>query len=291
MSRENVYRLGAFLIALIMLAAFAPGVSASPPTQMGSFPAFFYNFLDKGGQECPQNKASFVGYDTEIFKFWPEYTSPVPGIIKVDHYMVCWNGTVYFPQPGTYTVYTLNDDGMNVWVNGKIAMNAWYDQGPTWHQGNFYIPAPGNYSFEVKYYNRTLGATACVSWGLKGQPYPWNCPYPPNPQPPPPQPPPPPPPCPYWYQGCQPPPPLPPPHPIPGPPGPEPCPYYQPNCYIPPQPPQPPPEQQCFYRVRYGDNLASIAWQFGVSVWQLAQWNGIQNPNYIYAGMLLRVCP
>lgn len=293
MSRENVFRLGAFVIAIILLAVIVPGVNASPPesppAQTGNFPAFFYNHIDQGGTDCPQNTAVYIGYDTEIFKFWPEHTSPVPGIVKTERYMVCWNGGVYFPQAGTYTVYTLNDDGMNVWVNGKIAMNAWYDQGPTWHQGDFYIPAPGNYSFEVKYYNRTLGATACVSWALKGQPYTWKCPYPPQPKPPQPPAPPPPQPCPYWYQGCQP----------PQPPPPPPCPYY-PNCNEPPPPPcqyypncnQPqPPPYVCFYTVQYGDTLASIAWKFNVTVWELAQWNGLSNANYIYAGMKLRVCP
>ena len=42
-----------------------------------------------------------------------------------------------------------------------------------------------------------------------------------------------------------------------------------------------------YYRVRYGDNLTSIAWRYGVTVWQLQQWNGIANPNRIYAGQTL----
>ncbi len=42
-----------------------------------------------------------------------------------------------------------------------------------------------------------------------------------------------------------------------------------------------------YYRVRYGDNLTSIAWRYGVTVWQLQQWNGISNPNRIYAGQTL----
>ena len=42
-----------------------------------------------------------------------------------------------------------------------------------------------------------------------------------------------------------------------------------------------------YYRIRYGDNLTSIAWRYGVTVWQLQQWNGIPNPNRIYAGRTL----
>jgi len=42
-----------------------------------------------------------------------------------------------------------------------------------------------------------------------------------------------------------------------------------------------------YYRVRWGDNLIRIAWRYGVTIWQLQQWNGIRNPNRIYAGQTL----
>lgn len=313
MYRRILVLAGMLLTLLFAGVVLAPQANASPPQQTGVFQTRYFNFFDAGGRECPDSQASFVTSDTEIFKYWPENTSPVPGIINTTNYMVCWRGTVYFPAPGTYTVYTLNDDGMNVWVNGQIAMNAWYDQGPTWHQGDFNIPAAGYYSFDVKYYNAPNAGVACVSWAAKGQPYAWRCPYPPGPPPPQPTPNP----CQQWpncnqpcqqwpncnpcqqwpncnqpcqqwpncnqcqqwpncnqpQPPCQPcvPPPQPPPHPQ-------------------PQPQPRPPAQTCWYRVQYGDTLAGIAWKFGVTTWQLQQWNNIQNPNAIYAGTLLRVC-
>ncbi len=42
-----------------------------------------------------------------------------------------------------------------------------------------------------------------------------------------------------------------------------------------------------YYVVRYGDTLAGIAWRYGVSMWTLARYNGIWNPNLIYAGQVL----
>lgn len=45
---------------------------------------------------------------------------------------------------------------------------------------------------------------------------------------------------------------------------------------------------QCrIYVVRCGDTLSSIAWKLGVDVWSLAHANGIQNPNWIFAGQRL----
>lgn len=297
MYRKLIGLLGTAALALFLTIALAPQANAAPAQQTGVFQTRYFNFYDAGGRECPDAQASYVSSDTEIFKYWPEGTSPVPGVINTTNYMVCWRGTVYFPQAGTYTVYTLNDDGMNVWVNGNIAMNAWYNQGPTWHQGDFNIPAPGYYSFEVKYYNAPNAGTACVSWALKGQPYTWKCPYPPAP--PPVQPTVVPPPCYPWPQ-CN--PPQPPCYPWPQCQQPQPPCQPYPQCTYPPQPPcypypqctqpqpPPPPVVNCWYKIRYGDTLYAIAWKYGVTVWQLQQWNNIQNPNWIYAGMLIRVC-
>lgn len=43
------------------------------------------------------------------------------------------------------------------------------------------------------------------------------------------------------------------------------------------------------YVVRPGDTLASIAQAYDLTVWQLAQANGIWNPNYIYVGQVLTI--
>lgn len=45
------------------------------------------------------------------------------------------------------------------------------------------------------------------------------------------------------------------------------------------------------YRVASGDTLYSIAFRLGVDHRQLAQWNGIENPNRIFVGQILRLSP
>jgi len=46
-----------------------------------------------------------------------------------------------------------------------------------------------------------------------------------------------------------------------------------------------------WYRVRSGDTLYSIARSNGVTVAQMASWNHLANPNYIYAGQWLVIYP
>ena len=44
-----------------------------------------------------------------------------------------------------------------------------------------------------------------------------------------------------------------------------------------------------FYTVQRGDNLFRISLRFGVSMYAIMQANGLMNPNYVYAGQVLRI--
>jgi len=263
MSRVFIFRLSALALLVVLVAILAPSASAAEPAPTGSFTRTFYNYIDEGGASCPAAGAIAGGTETDIFHFWREGTSPAAGV-NVSNYMACWDGTLNFPQGGNWTVHTINDDGMDVYVDGKITMHGWYDQGPSLHDGTIHLSA-GSHHVIVKYYNRGLGGVACVAWGPANNPTPFcQCPYSPGqpPAPPPPNPYPPPKPC--YY--CNPPPP--------------PCPW----CYTPL-----PEVYYCYYRVAWGDTLYSIAWRYGTTWYALAQANNIWNPNYIYAGMVLRI--
>ena len=54
-------------------------------------------------------------------------------------------------------------------------------------------------------------------------------------------------------------------------------------------PPSVSPGAYTFYTVRPGDNLFRISLRFGVSQYAIMQANGLMNPNYIYAGQVLRI--
>lgn len=46
-----------------------------------------------------------------------------------------------------------------------------------------------------------------------------------------------------------------------------------------------------YYRVQRGDNLTRIAARYGVTVWQIQQWNRIPNPDRIFVGQTLVIHP
>jgi LysM repeat protein len=55
--------------------------------------------------------------------------------------------------------------------------------------------------------------------------------------------------------------------------------------------PPPPPAGATTYVVQPGDNLFRIALRYNLNYMYLAQYNGIANPSYIYAGQVLRIPP
>ncbi|HZQ05801.1 MAG TPA: LysM peptidoglycan-binding domain-containing protein [Anaerolineae bacterium] len=44
-----------------------------------------------------------------------------------------------------------------------------------------------------------------------------------------------------------------------------------------------------YHTVQYGQTLYSIAMHYGTSVWAIACANGLYNPNYVYAGQVLKI--
>lgn len=57
----------------------------------------------------------------------------------------------------------------------------------------------------------------------------------------------------------------------------------------PPVQPTPPPDNVTYYTVQPGDNLFQIGLKFGVSWVEIAEANGLVNPNQVYAGQVLKI--
>ena len=53
----------------------------------------------------------------------------------------------------------------------------------------------------------------------------------------------------------------------------------------------PPSSAPVYHVVRWGETLSSIALRYCTSTWAIARWNGIVNPNLIYAGQVLVIYP
>ena len=95
--------------------------------------------------------------------------SPSPAI-GGDTFAARWTGTIEPPASGTYTFFTQADDGVRLWVDGRLLVDDWYDHAPLERSGSIELTAGRRTSVRMEYYERYWGATARLLWSPSGQP-------------------------------------------------------------------------------------------------------------------------
>jgi glucose/arabinose dehydrogenase len=88
--------------------------------------------------------------------------APATGI-DADTFSVRWTGQVEAPTAGTYTFYTVSDDGVRLWVNGQQLVNRWTNHAAIEDSGAVTLSA-GRYPIAMEYYENTGQATARLLW-------------------------------------------------------------------------------------------------------------------------------
>jgi hypothetical protein len=106
--------------------------------------------------------------------------SPDPSL-GVDTFSVRWTGQVEAPVSGTYTFYTVTDDGARLWVNNQLLIDKWIDQPATEWSGTMALTAGQKYDVKLEYYENGSDASAHLLWSagaLAKQPIPQDRLYP-----------------------------------------------------------------------------------------------------------------
>jgi len=89
------------------------------------------------------------------------YGPPAPGMPSTN-YSVRWTRTWNFSPDGTYRFYAQVDDGVRLWVDGNLVIDAWQDGPERQVTGDIWLGA-GNHDLRVEYY-QNLGAAVIVVW-------------------------------------------------------------------------------------------------------------------------------
>jgi hypothetical protein len=89
------------------------------------------------------------------------YGSPDP-VVNSDYFSARWTRYIDV-TPGTYRFTAEADDGMRVWVNNEMIIDAWREQPPTVYTAEIYL-GPGHHLVRVEYFERAQRAVARLSW-------------------------------------------------------------------------------------------------------------------------------
>jgi hypothetical protein len=113
------------------------------------------------------NDAKLVRTDGTVNFDWGT-GSPATGI-PADGFSVRWTGEVVPAYTQTYTFYTSTSDGARLWVDGKLLIDKWVNQGTTEWSATIPLVANRPYEIRMEMYENTRGAAAKLSWSSSSQ--------------------------------------------------------------------------------------------------------------------------
>jgi hypothetical protein len=75
-----------------------------------------------------------------------------------------WTGRIDPPASGNYRITTVSDDGVRLWLDGKIVIENWTDHAPTEDHATVELVAGRAVNLKLEYYQGGGGATARLRW-------------------------------------------------------------------------------------------------------------------------------
>ena len=88
---------------------------------------------------------------------------PPPGIPR-DNWSARWEGEIQASHTGTFTFHTHADDGIRLWVDGKMLINQWLIRGSTEDTATIELEAGKKYALKVEYYQAVAGLDYRLFW-------------------------------------------------------------------------------------------------------------------------------
>lgn len=85
------------------------------------------------------------------------------GGVPADQFSARWTGTQSFPTAGAYAFTVTADDGVRLWVDDRLLVDAWVDQPLVTHTATVSL-AKGDHAIRVEFFENTLAAVIRLSW-------------------------------------------------------------------------------------------------------------------------------
>lgn len=150
-TKQQTIRYGLFLLPTLLLSQTGTGLKGD----------YFTNTSLTG-------VVALSRVDTNVNFEWL-YNAPAPAI-PADRFSVRWTGQVEAPVTGAFTFSTQSDDGVRLWVDGKLVITRWNDHGSTRDQtAPIALIAGRKYDIQLEYYENTGSSVIKLRWAYPGQ--------------------------------------------------------------------------------------------------------------------------
>lgn len=88
-----------------------------------------------------------------------------PGMgLPTDHFSVCWTGQLLAQYSETHVLTTTSDDGIQLWIDGRLMISNWTDHGSTTNSCQINLVAGKRYAIKIKFYENNGYAVAKLAW-------------------------------------------------------------------------------------------------------------------------------
>lgn len=119
----------------------------------------YFNNMDMSGQP------TLVRLDKQILFDWG--SGPPDSTVNADHFSVRWTGKLVPSVSGIYKLSSTTDDGVRLYIDGKLLVDSWYDRGPTSDFISIKLEAGRQYDVRMEYYENAGGAYASLGWDFE----------------------------------------------------------------------------------------------------------------------------
>lgn len=152
MSLRRLRSLACCLLVLIAALALAPATASAAGDGLRQT---CYDNIDFTG-------ASVSRVDPQVNFTWG--LASCDAAIGVETFSTRWTGNVQPTASGTYTFYTMSDDGVRLWVNGTLVIDNWTDHSTTENSGSIVLNEGAYYDIRLDYYENTGYSDMRLSW-------------------------------------------------------------------------------------------------------------------------------
>lgn len=93
--------------------------------------------------------------------------SPGSGL-ESDYYSIRWNGNVVVDKGGTITFWVQSDDGMRLYIDGRLVIDAWNDHKARWDSAAVTLDR-GQHSLKLEYYEKRGVSLIRLAWNSQSE--------------------------------------------------------------------------------------------------------------------------
>lgn len=107
--------------------------------------------------------------DATVAFNWQGNAPTNTAITNSDNFSVRWTGYVQPLYAESYTFSVRSDDGVRLWVDGKLLIDSWQSQPITERSGSITLSADQKYTIRLEYYDQSDEAAVSLSWSSPSQ--------------------------------------------------------------------------------------------------------------------------